>query len=295
MKQTLQFLTSEQFQNFTSQLFSEELPSYQAVEGAGGDGGLDGLDGSSAYQVYFPEVKNRDKKHYVAKIDSDVAKLQATAKKHGFTITKWIFVVPDDLGTDVVLHLSKKSQEAGFECIYWGATKLTALVNKYPYIKDSFPEIFLPGVKQDLIELKDGISELHRNQDTFTDIITDEEYLNRKQQLSQKGQQDARQLMNRMPAGSAQQQASQIVTDATNRKIKELTEQKARSDRFYQLAREEINDFFEEQLSKKQSEIAARGLLESGIGRQEIDAVSKKWRREIERLNLKYGKQATEE
>lgn len=293
MKQTLQFLTSEQFQNFTSQLFSEELPSYQAVEGAGGDGGLDGLDGSTAYQVYFPEVKNRDKKHYVSKIDADVAKLQATAEKHGFTITKWIFVVPDDLGADVVLHLNQKSQEAGFECIYWGATKLTALVNKYPYIKDSFPEIFLPGVKQDLTELKDGISELHRKQDTFTEIITDDEFISRKQRLTQQGQQDAHNLMLRVPAGSAQQQASQLVANATTKKIQELADQKARSDRFYELAREEINDFFDEQEMKKQGEIAARGLIHSGIGQQEIEAVRKKRRRELERLDLKYGKKAT--
>ena len=290
MKQTLQFLTSEQFQNFVSQLFSEELPSFQAIEGAGGDGGLDGIDGSVAYQVYFPEVKNRDKKHYVSKIDTDVAKLQATAEKHGFTVTKWIFVVPDDLGTDVVLHLSQKSQEVGFECIYWGATKLTALVNKYPYIKDSFPEIFLPGVKQDLADLKGGIEDLHRKQDNFTEIITDDEFIARRQRLTQKGQQDAHQLMMRVPPGSAQQQASQIVTNETNKKIQELVEQKARSDRFYQLARDEISDFFEEQETKKRGEIAARGLTGSGIGEQELEPIRKKRHRELERLDLKYGK-----
>jgi hypothetical protein len=55
MKQTLAFITSDDFEDFTSQLISQELPGFVAVEGAGGDGGLDGLDGTTAYQMYFPE------------------------------------------------------------------------------------------------------------------------------------------------------------------------------------------------------------------------------------------------
>ena len=192
------------------------------------------------------------------------------------------------------MNLQKKSKEVGFECIYWGATKLTALVNKYPYIRDAFPEIFLPDVKQDLASVKDGIENLHRKQDSFTDIMTDEEFFSRRQRLTQEGQQNARQLMQRVPPGSAQQQASQIVTAETNKKIQELADQKKRSDRFYELARQEINDFFEEELTKKQGEIAARGLTHSGIGQQAIEAVERKRKRELERLDLKYGKAVQE-
>ena len=94
MKQALRFISNDQFQSFTSLLFSEELPSFQAIEGAGGDGGLDGIDGTTAYQMYFPEVKNRDKKHYVAKIDADLTTLQVTMTKQKLTVTRWILVVP---------------------------------------------------------------------------------------------------------------------------------------------------------------------------------------------------------
>lgn len=294
MKAILHFITNDQFQSFTSQLFSEELPSFQPIEGAGGDGGLDGIDGTTAYQMYFPEVKNRDKKHYVAKINTDLAKLQATIAKHDLTITRWILVVPDDLSTDVVLHLQAQAKELNIECLYWGATKLTALVNKYPYIRDAFPEIFLPDVKQDLASVKDGIESLHRKQDSFTDIMSDDEFISRKQRLTQEGQQNARQLMQRVPAGSAQQQASQIVTNETNKKIQELTDQKRRSDRFYELARQEVNDFFEEEIAKKRGEIASRGLTHSGIGQQAIEVVERKRKRELERLSLKYGKTVQE-
>jgi len=292
MKQALKFITSEQFQSFTSQLFSEEFPSYQAIEGAGGDGGLDGIEESTAYQIYFPEVKNRDKRHYLAKIDNDLKKLQSTIEKHSLVITRWIFVVPDDLGTDVVLYLNAKAKELGFECIYWGATKLTALVNKYPYIRDAFPEVFLPDVKQDLADVKDGVESLHRKQDSFTDIMTDEEFFRRRKRLAQDGQNKAKQMASRIN-GSAATQVSQVVMGETNKAIQELTEQKARSDRFYQLAQDEINDFFNEELTKKQSEIAARGMTYSGLSQLAIVDVEKKRTRELERLALKYGKNAT--
>ncbi len=290
MKAILHFITSEQFQSFTSQLFSEELPSFQPTEGAGGDGGLDGVDGTTAYQMYFPEVKNRDKKHYVAKIDADLAKLQATMTKQSLTITKWVLVVPDDLGTDVVLHLQAKTKELGIECLYWGATKLTALVNKYPYIRDAFPEVFLPDVKQGLADVKEGLENLHRKQDNFTEIITDEEFFAQRKRLREQADHDARQLMGRLPAGSAQQLGSQAVYTEINKKVRELSDRKAKSDRFYELARDEINEHFDELKTQKQSEIASRGLLHSGIGQQVIEKVEAIRSRELERLKLKYGK-----
>lgn len=290
VKQDLKFITNDQFQSFTSQLFSEELPSFQAIEGAGGDGGLDGIEGTTAYQMYFPEVKNRDKKHYVSKIDADLAKLQATTTKKGLTITRWIFVVPEDLSSDVVLHLQAKSKELGIECIYWGATKLTALVNKYPYIRDAFPEVFLPDVKQDLAEVKDGIDSLHRKQDNFTEIITDEEFFRIRQQLGQEGQNKARQMMNTVPPGSAQQQVSQAVMAEANKKIQALTDRKNTSDRFYKLAEDEINEFFDEEVTKVRSSFATRGLSASGLEEKALSDVKVKRDRELERLRLKYGK-----
>ncbi len=66
--------------------------------------------------MYFPEFENRDKKHYVAKINTDVAKLQKTIAEQQLTINRWIFVVPEDLTKDVVLHLQAKSKETNIEC-----------------------------------------------------------------------------------------------------------------------------------------------------------------------------------
>lgn len=290
MKQVLRFITNDQFQSFTSQLFSEELLSFQAIEGAGGDGGLDGIDGTTAYQMYFPEVKNRNKKHYVAKIDTDLAKLQATMAKQNLTITRWILVVPDDLGTDVVLHLQLKAKELGIECLYWGATKLTALVNKYPYIRDAFPEVFLPDVKQDLAVVKDGVASLNRKQDNFTEIITDDEFFRLRKQLGEEGQQKARQMANTVPPGSAQQQVSQAVMAEANKKIQELTARKTTSDRFYQLAEDEINETYDDLLTKTRSDFVARGLGSSGFANKALADVEVKRDRELERLRLKYGK-----
>lgn len=294
MKADLHFISNDQFQSFTSQLLGEELPSYLPIEGAGGDGGLDGIEGTTAYQMYFPEQKNRTKAKYIKKIDDDIEKAQATATKHDISFTRWILVVPEDLGTDVVLHLQKKSSIAGFECLYWGATKLTALVNKYPHIRNAFPAIFLPDVKQGVDEIKLGIEELHRNQDSYTDVMTDEEYQRRRQRLVEQGQRDAQQLMARVPAGSAKQMASQAVYTEINKKIQELLDLKQRSDRFYELAKQEINDFFDEIKEKKQSELAGRNMLHSGIAIQDFEKIEKRRVRELERLDLKYGKNKIE-
>ena len=94
--------------------------------------------------MFFPEEKNRKKVKYIAKIDEDLAKLIVTIDKHKLTINRWIFVIPEDLYYEVVLHLQKKSKEIGIECLYWGATRLTALVNKHPHIKLSLIHISEP-------------------------------------------------------------------------------------------------------------------------------------------------------
>ena len=201
--------------------------------------------------------------------------------------------MPDDLSAEVVLHLRVKAKEVGLECLYWGATKLTALVNKYPYIRDAFPEIFLPDVKQGLAEVKNGVDNLNRKQDSFMDIITDDEFFRQKTLLAQEGQNKARQMANAVPPGSAQQQISQVVMQEANKKIQLLTAKKDTSDRFYELARDEITEYFDEERTKKQSEIASRGLTHSGIGQQALDEVETKRKRELERLNLKYGKNTT--
>ena len=199
------------------------------------------------------------------------------------------FGCPDDLGTDVVLHLQTKVKEIGIECLYWGATKLTALVNKYPYIRDAFPEVFLPDVKQDLAEVKDGVASLNRKQDNFTEIITYEEFFRLRKQLAQEEQSKAQQMASRIN-GSAAQQVSQAVIGVANKKIQELMARKNTSDRFYQLAEDEINETYDELLIKTRSSFTTKGLTSLGLENKALADVEVKRDRELEQLRLKYGK-----
>lgn len=290
MKQELRFLTEQQFQNFASQLLSAELSSYQSIEGAGGDGGLDGLDGETAFQMYFAEPKNRTKENYIKKIDEDLVKLQKTIKQEGITVAKWIFVVPGDLRYDVVAHLQRKSKETGIECVSWGATKLSALLTKHPTIRDSFPEVFLPDVKQDIGKIITTLDELRRRgRESGVEIITDEEYTEQIQQIRADTKEQIRSF-------SAQHGDMDLraLTMAFNRESKKkedaLTRKKKASDRFYELAKDEINESFDNEVRAKKSELQGRGVLDSSIARDDLAAIEARRSRALERLAKEYGK-----
>lgn len=291
MKTTLRFISNDQFQNFTSQLFSEELPSFQPIEGSGGDGGLDGVEGETAYQMYFPEIENRTTKKYISKINSDLEKVQKTMSEHKLPIRRWILVVPDDLGKDVVLHLKTKSDETGIECLYWGATKLTALVNKYPYIRDAFPEVFLPDVKEDLGEVKSGVAHLgHKTNAHNVEIMTDEEFDRQKQAILTKHARAAQSFKVRFGGSSAAQAAVHAVKIEADREVANLVAKKKNSDRFYELEQMDIRDAFDKEYKDKQEDLGRRNMLTSGFGQQELNEIRERQTRELEKLALKYGK-----
>lgn len=291
MKQILRFISNDQFQSFASQLFSEELPSFQPIEGAGGDGGLDGIECDTAYQMYFPEIENRTAKKYISKINTDLAKAQKTMAEQKLIFKRWILVVPDDLGKEVVLHLKTKSQETGVECLYWGATKLSALVNKYPYIRDAFPEVFLPDVKEDLGKVKSGVAQLGRRTNAHNvEIITDEEFARQKQAILAKHAQAARSFQIRFSGSSAAQAAGQAVKIEADREIADLVAKKNNSDRFYELEQMDVRDAFDKEYKDKQSDLGKRNMLTSGFGQQELEEIRERRVRELEKLALKYGK-----
>ncbi|MEK7597100.1 MAG: hypothetical protein AAB441_00460 [Patescibacteria group bacterium] len=160
MKLRLNFNSEQEFQNFCNQLFSAELPSYQAIEGSGGDKGIDGLDKNTVFQIFFPDIKNRIKSKYIDKINEDLVKIKNAIKENKLNIERWIIVIPEDLSADVIIYLRKKSEETGIECIGWGASKLTELLGKSPHIKKSFPSVFSQDIEEELKELSEKIGVL---------------------------------------------------------------------------------------------------------------------------------------
>jgi hypothetical protein len=291
MKQILHFLNEADFQNFTAQLFSEEFPSFQAIEGAGGDGGLDGIEGETAYQMFFPEEKNRKKVKYIAKIDKDLAKLIVTIDKHKLTINRWIFVIPEDLYYEVVLHLQKKSKEIGIECLYWGATRLTALVNKHPHIKNAFPGIFLTDLKVDMERVSDGISELSRRAaSSTTDILKEDDFIAEMQRINSQMQDERHSVMSRFGNTSVPQVASVAIQKKHLPIIDELNRRKQASDKMHGLELREINMQFDELVEKKNGEHVGRGTFHSGFREQDIQKIEEKRAIELQKIAVRYGK-----
>lgn len=291
MKQILHFLDEGDFQNFTAQLFSEEFPSFQAIEGAGGDGGLDGIEGETAYQMFFPEQKNRTKKKYVEKIDKDLAKLKATAEEHDLTVTRWIFVVPEDLNYEVVLHLKKRSKEYDIECLYWGATKLTTLVNKHPHIKSAFPGIFLTDLRVDMERVTNGLEALsQRTASSTADILKEDDYLAQVKQIKTRWKDEMHSINIRFGNSSVPQTATSALQKKYQPMFDELQRRKQTSDKMYELELKEINIHFNELVEKKNSEHVGRGTFHSGFRGQDIDKIEEKRTIELEKLSIKYGK-----
>ena len=257
MKQALNFQSEQEFQNFFGQLSSAEIPDFLAVEGAGGDKGFDGLSNEVAYQVYYPSVR-KDKK-FIQKIDEDIAKVLESRDELGITITKWVFVVPEDLRIDVVAHLQKKSQETGMQCTYWGATKLTELLNKHPHVKNAFPGIFLPDLQEEMSDLQGSINKFLRPRNQFNvEIITDDDFKSVDKEITEKYQRQARGAQNRFGGSSAVFTADEAYRQAAN--------------------------------SPKAELMNMRGISGSGIEKKELGKLDAWKAREIEKLNLKYGK-----
>lgn len=295
MKQSLHFLSEQEFQSFFGQLSSAEISNFQAVESAGGDMGFDGLSGTIAYQVYYPEEKNRTDAKFIDKIDRDTAKVLNAKNELGIEITDWIFVVPEDLRIKVVAHLQKLSEKIGLNCTYWGATKLTELITKYPYIRNSFPGIFLPDIKEDLSDVKDKLISLSipRTQNSFNvEIMTDKEFEERDKAIDNEYRQQSMSVTRQFGReSSAHIAADAIHRQKANQNKKDLRLKKEASDRAYELEKQEIEDWFSERVDKIRESFAIRGLGGSGLESSYIGKAEAKKNRELEKLKLKYGKE----
>lgn len=293
MKQELYFQSEDEFQTFFGQLCSAEIPDFQAIEGSGGDMGFDGLSDKIAYQVFYPIHKNRTIAKYKGKIDSDLTKVLESKKKLGLKIERWIFVVPEDLRIEVVSYLKHKSEEAEVRCEYWGYTKLSELVNKHPYIKDSFPTIFLPPVRKGLDDLKEVISKGNKPRviDETVEIVSDKEYGERKQAIQLEYQRKAVSVIGRYGGSSGSVAGTVAFQLDANKRLSELRHKKERSDKAYQLELEEMNEYYNSEIEEKKTELNRRGILVSGICNREVGKIEVKRNRDIERLKLKYDKE----
>jgi len=291
----LKFKSGDEFQNFFSQLASAELGDFQSVEGSGGDGGFDGIYGPTAYQAYFPEPKNRTRGKFIQKIDIDLPKVIETSKRLDLNIDSWILVVPVDLGIDVIAYLSKKSKETKIKCSYWGASKLSQLVTKYPYIQDSFPDIFLPPVREILREIDLNLK--HQGEDTkiseLVPIIRDSDFYQQKKNIWDEYQKKIKDFpKNRHGRVTYGYEEKDLEFSREAKKAeRELESKKKASDKAYELELDELNEIYDENVEKLKEEMAKKGLFSSGIKGNAIGKIEIKRKRQIERLKLKYGKE----
>ncbi len=291
MKQTLHFQSEQEFQNFVGQLFSAEFPNFQAIEGAGGDGGLDGLDGNTIYQVFFPDLKNRNHSRYKGKIDSDLPKAIKTAEKLDIDLARWILIVPEDLRFETIGYLNQKSKEKGIVCLAWGATKLNELINKHPHIRNSFPGIFLPDVRDDISDVKISIDNLSRPKTlTNVEIVTDKDFQSIKNKITEEFHQKAKGASIRFGDSSASQASSVIYQKEANTKMDELRIKKERSDKAFELEKQDIEVTYDKILQTAKEEMNSRGLSSSGIANKRYSEIEDQKIREIGKLKLKYGK-----
>ena len=296
MKNNLRFESEKDFQDFFAQIRGAEIPDFQAIEGSGGDMGLDGIDDDTAYQVYFPEPKNRTESNYISKIDTDLEKAIKANTELELGIKKWIFVVPEDLRPKVVAHLRKKTDETGIKCLYWGATKLEELVGKFPHVRNSFPSIFLPDYAPKFDQIVDKIDNLPTNtHSTILDgveVVPDTIYSETIKAFREEYNNELRNIVNRFGTNSSTHiAAGQIAKEKIDRQIRELNLKKERSDKAYAIALEELNETFDEKLSEIREDYARRNIFDSGMRIRDEGKLGIKRQRAIDKLNLIFGKE----
>lgn len=291
MKSILHFLNESDFQAFTSQLFGEEMPDYMPIEGAGGDGGFDGIEGDTIFQMFFPEPRNRTKQHYFKKIDTDIPKARATADKLGFEANKWVLVVPEDLSTEVTIHLIKKAQESGFRGTYWGANKLTTLASKYPHIKEAFPGVFLPELKSNIERIDQGVDDIKQQLLAHGgEIMTETEFASRMQNLKQRQQQEMRTMTSLAGNSSASQTLGQAVNLKYQPLFLDLGAKKAASDRLYELEKTGLETAHTKRRDEINQDHSNRGVFHSGMRINALRMADEEFNVEAEKLAIKYGK-----
>lgn len=291
-KQILRFQSEQEFQNFFAQIRSAELPDFQAVEGSGGDMGFDGIDSDTAYQSYYPEDKNRTEANYKIKINTDLAKVVTVNKDLKLGLKNWVLIVPEDLSIKTILHLRAKSKESGLKCLYWGATKLNELANKYPHVKKSFPTIFLPDYEPRFDEIMSKIDSIQTT-GSFEgiEIIPDDVYERTRNSITEEYKTKIHSfIIQHGTDSSAHLQADRIFKEEADKKIKELQGKKEKSDKAYKIALDELNESFDERQVKIKEDFARRGIYGGGIMFSEQGKLEVKKNRAIEKLNLIFGK-----
>ena len=292
MKQNvLRFHSEKEFQEFFSILSAAELPNFMAVEGSGGDKGFDGIAEKTAFQVYFPEEKNRTDANYINKIEVDLAKVLKSCQELNLDIVSWIFVVPEDLRMDVVNLLLKKSDQTKVRCIYWGASKLKELAYKHTHVIDAFPTVFLPHVRNQVEQVKKLLQEYKPIKEMGVEVITEQDFEYQLREIEREFNTKVTselQILRAHGAGDSSyvRQISIKHREEANAKRKGVQNKKERSDQVYSYEVDQINKHFNEEKQR----ISTLEYIYQGDLQVALDEITKQKTDELTKLSIKYGK-----
>ena len=149
----------------------------------------------------------------------------------------------------------------------------------------------MPDLQEEMSDLQGSINKFLRPRNQFNvEIITDDDFKSVDKEITEKYQRQARGAQNRFGGSSAVFTADEAYRQAANSAKAELRRKKAASDRAYQLEIEELEDVYQEAYTKIRESMNMRGISGSGIEKKELGKLDAWKAREIEKLNLKYGK-----
>ncbi len=292
MKQNaLKFHSEREFQEFFSLLSAAEIPNFMPVEGSGGDKGFDGIKDTTAYQVYFPEEKNRINNNYINKINQDLAKVIQSSKELNLSLTEWIFVVPEDLRIEIVAHLKNKGTETTIKCTYWGASKLKELAYKHPHIIDAFPTVFLPHLSNQVEQVRKLINEFRPTGQLNLEIISDKEHKFGLQEIEREFHGKVQSAMQQLRArgvgdSSVADEMSKKFRHEANAKRQALRIKKERSDQAYQYEIDELGNHF----ATEKERLSSLNFMDKNDLKTALDQLEAIKKNEEKKINIKYGK-----
>lgn len=149
----------QQFQDLCQQVLAAEHDDFQVLDDSRGDEGNDGYIPSQRrlFAIYCPEKHPTPPEYYKTKINKDLRKAVRLRDELGYEIDDWFFVTPSPLTEELHRYISDEAKAAGFNRgVNWSEKHILPRLLKHDYLKQLFPDLFLPDIQK---ELQTGFSE----------------------------------------------------------------------------------------------------------------------------------------
>ncbi len=146
------------------------------------------------------------------------------------------------------------------------------------------------GVRDQLDQILESIEKPKTVNSYSVEIVTDSQHRADMAEIQHEFNSQAQNVTSRLSGTSAAAVAQSAYQSAASKKRRNQMRKKANSDRMYELEKKDIEDEFAEKADHVKAEMGRRGMTHSGENKRRLAQVREQLNRELEKLQIKYGK-----